>query len=65
MYRLDDLLLRRTRLGIQLSDGGAALMGRVRTICQKELGWDDAQWEAQERRYLVAWRLQHAVPPAS
>ncbi|GAA0427941.1 FAD-dependent oxidoreductase [Massilia aurea] len=64
VYRLDDLLLRRTRLGIQLTDGGAALMGRVRAICQKELGWDDAQWEAQEKRYIAAWRLQHAVPPS-
>ena len=63
VYQLDDLLLRRTRLGIQLPDGGAALLGRVRAICQKELGWDDAQWEAQEKRYVALWRSQHGVPP--
>lgn len=65
VYQLDDLLLRRTRLGILLQDGAAALFGRVRAICQKELGWDDAQWEAQEKRYLAAWRAQHALPPAA
>jgi glycerol-3-phosphate dehydrogenase len=64
VYQLDDLLLRRTRLGIQLPEGGAALLGRVRAICQKELGWDDAQWKAQEKRYLAAWQMQHGVPPA-
>ena len=63
VFQLDDLLLRRTRLGIQLPAGGAALLARVRAICQAELGWDDAQWETQERRYLAAWRMQHGVPP--
>ena len=39
---LDDLLLRRVRLGLQLPEGGAALLPELRAICQEELGWDDA-----------------------
>lgn len=64
VHQLDDLLLRRTRLGLQLPAGGEALLDRIRAICQPELGWDDARWEAQARRYLVQWRLQHGVPAA-
>jgi len=62
VHRLDDLLLRRTRFGLQLANGGAALLPRIRAICQPELGWDDAHWEKEERLYLTAWRNQHGVP---
>ena len=65
VYQLDDLLLRRTRLGIQLPNGGLDQMTRIRAICQPELGWDDARWEAQERRYLAEWGKQYGVPPAA
>ena len=65
VYQLDDLLLRRTRLGIQLPNGGLDQMARIRAMCQAELGWDDARWEAQERRYLAEWRKQYGVPPAA
>jgi len=64
VYQLDDLLLRRTRLGLQLSRGGLDQMARIRAICQGELGWDDAHWESQERRYLVEWRKQYGIPAA-
>jgi len=64
VYQLDDLLLRRTRLGIQLPKGGLDQMTRIRALCQPELGWDDARWEAQERRYLAEWGKQYGVPPA-
>lgn len=65
VYQLDDLLLRRTRLGIQLPDGGLGQMARIRAICQPELGWPDDQWDAQERRYLADWRKQYGIPPAA
>ncbi|QYG03554.1 glycerol-3-phosphate dehydrogenase/oxidase [Massilia sp. NP310] len=65
VYQLDDLLLRRTRLGIQLPNGGLDQMTRIRAICQPELGWDDARWEAQERRYLAEWGKQYGVPPVA
>jgi len=62
VYRLDDLLLRRTRLGLLLAQGGAAILPRVRTLCQAELGWDDARWEQEEADYRALW-LAHYAPP--
>jgi glycerol-3-phosphate dehydrogenase len=62
VQRLDDLLLRRTRLGLQLKEGGAALMPRIRAICQPELGWDDARWEQEEQDYAALWRTHYGLP---
>lgn len=62
VQHLDDLLLRRTRLGLQLAGGALAIMPRLRAICQCELGWDDARWEAEQVRYLVLWRSHYSVP---
>lgn len=64
VQHLDDLLLRRTRLGLLLPEGGAALLPTVRAICQSELGWDDSRWEAEEAAYRQLWRAAYA-PPAS
>ena len=59
---LDDLLLRRTRLGLQLAGGALAILPRVRAICQQELGWSDARWEEEQARYLALWRRHYSVP---
>ena len=64
MQRLDDLLLRRLRIGLQLRGGGAAILPRVRAICQPELGWSDARWEAEQAAYLALWRGHYSVPQA-
>lgn len=64
VFRLDDLLLRRTRLGLQLPGGGARQMARIRAICQGELGWDDERWEREQGRYLLDWQRQHGIPAA-
>ena len=58
---LDDLLLRRTRIGLLLPQGGAALLDRVALICREELAWDEARWAQERGRYLELWRLRHAV----
>ena len=62
VHRLEDLLLRRTRLGIQLRAGGADILDRIRAICQPELGWNDARWDAEERDYLALWRSHYGLP---
>jgi glycerol-3-phosphate dehydrogenase len=59
---LDDLLLRRTRLGLLLRDGGAAHMDRIRAICQPELGWDDARWALEVSAYRAHWTTHHGLP---
>lgn len=64
IVHLDDLLLRRVRMGLLLPEGGKALLPRIRTICQPELGWNDARWEAEEARYMQLWRTNYApLPP--
>ncbi|MGB4873005.1 MAG: glycerol-3-phosphate dehydrogenase C-terminal domain-containing protein [Candidatus Promineifilaceae bacterium] len=59
---LDDLLLRRVRLGILLPEGGAALLPRIRTICQAELGWDDGRWQSEQAGYVALVRGCYSVP---
>jgi glycerol-3-phosphate dehydrogenase len=62
VVHLDDLLLRRVRLGLLLPQGGQALLPRIRAICQPELGWDDATWQAEESAYLALWRRHYSLP---
>jgi glycerol-3-phosphate dehydrogenase len=62
VVHLDDLLLRRVRLGLLLPEGGAGIMERVRAICQPEFGWDDARWEAEEAAYHALWRTSYSLP---
>ncbi len=59
---LDDLLLRRTRLGILLPEGGREILSDVRAICQRELGWDDARWETEAAAYLELWDCCYSLP---
>jgi glycerol-3-phosphate dehydrogenase len=63
VVHLEDLLLRRTRLGLLLCGGGVALIPRIRAICQSELGWSDARWEAEQSAYLTLWRSHYSLPP--
>ncbi len=62
VIHLDDLLLRRVRLGLMLADGGRELLPAVRAICQPELGWDDARWEAEQASYLALWERCYRPP---
>ncbi len=65
VVHLDDLLLRRVRLGLILPEGGTALLPRVREICQAELGWDDSRWEAEEVAYRALWNACYSLPERS
>jgi glycerol-3-phosphate dehydrogenase len=62
VQHLDDLLLRRVRLGLLVPEGAAALLPSVRAVCQQSLGWDDARWRAEEARYREIWRLSYSLP---
>jgi len=55
VVHLEDLLLRRTRLGLLLPDGGSSLLERVREAAQPGLGWDDQRWQEEAARYLSLW----------
>ncbi|MES3023565.1 MAG: glycerol-3-phosphate dehydrogenase/oxidase [Pseudomonadota bacterium] len=63
VLRLEDLMLRRTRLGLQLRGGGVGQLARIRAICQPELGWDDQRWDAEQAAYLALWNAHYGLPP--
>ncbi|WP_372995519.1 glycerol-3-phosphate dehydrogenase/oxidase [Marinobacter sp.] len=62
VVHLDDLLLRRTRLGLTLPEGARALLPGIRQHCQPLLGWDDQRWEQEETRYLGIYRSAYSLP---
>jgi glycerol-3-phosphate dehydrogenase len=61
VVHLDDLLLRRVRLGILLPNGGQDQMPRIRSIVQAELGWDDERWQVEERSYQELWNRAYRL----
>jgi len=62
VVHLDDLLLRRVRLGLLVEDGAQPLLGRLRPLIQSGLGWDDARWAAEVERYQTLWQRAYAPP---
>lgn len=65
VVHLDDLLLRRTRLGLLLRRGGAAWLPEWREPLCTELGWDASRWQAECARYLALIQRCYALPQAS
>ncbi len=62
VVHLDDLLLRRLRLGLQQPQGGLAHVERVRGIVQEELGWPDERWEQELQVYQRLWKRAFSPP---
>ncbi len=62
VLHLDDLLLRRTRVGLLLAEGAAAELPRIRALCQPLLGWSDDRWAEEERAYRALWRRCYSLP---
>ncbi len=62
VLHLDDLLLRRTRLGNVLPEGGAGILDRVLALCGEELGWTADRQAEEKARYLATWRHYYALP---
>jgi len=52
VVHLDDLLLRRVRMGLLIPEGGLRLIARIRSTVQGELGWDDTRWQAEVDVYV-------------
>jgi glycerol-3-phosphate dehydrogenase len=62
VYHLDDLLLRRFRLGIILPDGGQSILPGIKNIVQDKLGWDNKRWKREAERYLRIREIAHGIP---
>jgi glycerol-3-phosphate dehydrogenase len=65
VVHLDDLLLRRVRLGLLLPEGGIPLLDRIREVVQVELGWDDARWTQEAEAYALLWKRCYHLPGAN
>ena len=64
VIHLDDLLLRRTRLGLILPHGAMTplISARLEQICQQELGWDAQKWPQEVSRYQELWQRYYHLP---
>ena len=64
VIHLDDLLLRRTRLGLILPHGAMTplISARIEQICQQELGWDAQKWQQEVSRYKELWQRYYHLP---
>lgn len=52
VIHLDDLMLRRTRIGLLVRAGGRELLPRIEPLCRRKLGWDTTRWQQEVDRYL-------------
>jgi glycerol-3-phosphate dehydrogenase len=59
---LDDLLLRRVRVGLLLPKGGLDELERIQSLVQQPLGWSDETWRAEVERYQAIWQRSYHLP---
>ena len=62
---LEDLLLRRTRVGLLLPKGGAAYLPRIAEIAAEALGWDAARQAAEVDAYALLIAQRYSLPDAA
>jgi glycerol-3-phosphate dehydrogenase len=59
VVHLDDLLLRRVRLGLLAPHGGLEQIERIRGMVQAELGWDNVRWQTEVDSYAQLLRMSY------
>lgn len=62
---LDDLLLRRVRIGLTGIEGGLGWSERIRAVVQAELDWGEDRWQVELERYRQTWQSEYGVPELS
>ena len=60
VQHLDDLLLRRSRIGNLLPGGAREQFDRVRDLLAEEAGWGGDRWEAECQRYTALWERAYS-----
>lgn len=63
VQHLDDLLLRRVRLGMLLPEGALPQIDRIRAIVQPELGWNESRWQQELARYQKIYQAYYSPAP--
>lgn len=64
VIHLDDLLLRRTRLGLLLEHGGEQLFDQLQQMFAELRGWDAQLWQQEVERYRNIWASYYSLPGA-
>lgn len=62
VVHLDDLMLRRTRLGLLLPQGGAGILDAIEPLCRELLGWSTDTCTAERERYAEIIRHNYSLP---
>ena len=62
IVHLDDLLLRRTRLGILLPRGGLDYLDRISATVRPHLDWRDDRWHSEVERYREIIATYYGLP---
>jgi len=65
VVHLDDLLLRRTRIGLLVKQGASEHLPRIKELCQSLLDWDDSRWQEEVERYNKLWQSYYSLPVAA
>ncbi|PWH19306.1 MAG: FAD-dependent oxidoreductase [Anaerolineae bacterium] len=63
VVHLDDLLIRRVRLGLILPDGGKQVLSFIKPIVHSELQWDENRWNFEVKNYLKRWQKSYSPSP--
>ena len=61
VVHLDDLMLRRTRLGLLLVKGGADHFDTIKQMALSE-GWTEQRWASEQTRYSQIWHAYYSLP---
>jgi glycerol-3-phosphate dehydrogenase len=59
---LDDLLLRRVRIGLLTPGGGKTHLKRIRKLCRNALPWSRRRWRQEIKAYRAHWFGAHGLP---
>tara|TARA_B100000315_G_C14595477_1_gene598840 strand:- start:5668 stop:7269 length:1602 start_codon:yes stop_codon:yes gene_type:complete len=62
---LEDILLRRIRIGLLLPKGGEKFMQQIRAIVQPEMEWNDSQWDSERSSYMQLWKKYYSPAGSS
>ena len=62
IVHLEDLLLRRVRLGLMIPGGGIDQLPEIQARLQDELDWDKDRWEQEKEQYTHLWKSRYSLP---
>jgi len=62
VVHLDDLLLRRVRMGFLCRNGGLDQINHIRELVQEPLAWSDETWDREVNRYQDIWKENYFLP---